>query len=580
MKIDFKSISIADEYGELHSISRQNLESLLVNIYKSLRHAESVASECSFENPGPQGYFCLKNEVFIKLTEDKAGDNDLIEADDTFYVRKRDGAAELIARESGYPVLENGVMTIYSPCKITADKVHLFYIFYPVKSGRDNLKDDFFSALSMPSKEHGVRMYSAEDIFQRVDSGKIHILTISMGIPAVPARKEQLNLKVSGVKKAESTPDGGIDNYSFSIFREVKEGTVLAEKINGIEGQAGIDAYGNEIPVVAWKEIPFSAGKNVRTEEIPEDGRIEYIADITGVLELKATSVSVLEVLHVAGDVCAETGSIDFSRDVIVDGDVHSLFRIKCGGNLTVKGFIENGASIICAGDFHAEKGIIGEKTELVVNGNMETEFISDAGIRIKGDLLVHGTIYSSEVFCGGTLVVEGKKLKNRQRGSVIGSSATAMKGLTVHSAGSRMSKTSLICGIDRKLKEELDKMRESVPVFNKKILGLQNRIGIDLTRSDLIEKLKHLPLPRRQEIKAILEDIKIYAEQKAGLEERIVKLQPRVLNRDTGSLKIKINSHLIPDTEILIGELHVMIEKEYGPLEVFVQEDEIKFRT
>ena len=275
-----------------------------------------------------------------------------------------------------------------------------------------------------------------------------------------------------------------------------------------------------------------------------------------------------------------ETGGLDFSGNISVEGSVHSLYQIKCGGNLSIKGIIENGAGIECGGDFIAEKGVLGEKTKVLVKGNMETDYISEAAVRVLGDLCVHATIYSSVVFCGGLLTVEGKKVKNKNRGAVVGSDVTAMRGMKIHSAGSALSKTTLICGIDNELKSKVQMMEKSVPVMKKKILRLQNKIGIDLSSPDVLERLKKLSEDKKERMKALLKDIKNYAARKTELEHKIKELETLVIAPDLSSLRIIVESHIIPDTVVRFGDRSLKVSREYGAAEILLTDQGVELKS
>ena len=577
MKLSFKNLFVADGNDGFTALSAEGLIKDLGGFYEILSHAEKNAVEGSFECPGEKIWFSGRDRVFLRAEEDASGRP--IDVDDSFIIRRREGLTELIARENGYPVINNGVLGLYKACRLTPDGVHLFYLLAPAASGRRELVDDFFTALGQPSRERGVRQFTSADILSRIDSGRIHTITISCGIPSVPEKSESLSIRIRPESRPSADNCDNVDFYSCSIYREVKEGDVLAVRTEGHEGRAGVDAFGREIPVGPMRCVSFSAGENVICRE-KEEGVTEFVSGVDGVLDLKEHSVAVHEELHVSGDVCAETGSIDFSRDVVVDGDVRSLYHINCGGNLTVKGYIENGVSVECRGDFCAEKGIIGDKTRVLVKGSLVTDYINEAGIRVLGDVRVISNIYAAQVFCGGILCVDGKKVKSRDRGSVIGSSVTAMKGMVLHSAGSGFSKTLLTCGFDRELRARIHEMEKAVPVIERKILRLQYRIGIDLGRADIVEYLKRLPAGRKNEIRALLQEIKRFAGQKIELENRIGKMSDMVVSPDLAGLSIRVGSHLLPDTKIAFGEISAEIGRSYGPVEVVLAGGDVKFNS
>ena len=249
------------------------------------------------------GLFCREKDVFLALTEDPECEK-YIETDDSFFIRSRGGKTEIIARRSGYPILLDGVLSVFNPCRLTGDKVHLFYILMPVRCGKNYLVDDFLISLSRPSKDKGMRHFTSAAVAELIDSGDVHTLTISLGVAADPGRTETVRIIEAAGKIPEGKADGSTDYYRHSLFREVKKDAVLAEFITGIAGNPGIDAFGNEIPVKSLDKIQFAAGPNVRIVE-KEGGLIEYVSEVTGILDLSEASVAVAEELAISGDVCA-----------------------------------------------------------------------------------------------------------------------------------------------------------------------------------------------------------------------------------------------------------------------------------
>ncbi|MBI9102643.1 MAG: DUF342 domain-containing protein [Spirochaetales bacterium] len=578
-------IKLKQDKSEFTPLSVEEFLTRFGDIHESLKRAKIIAQEGSEPFIPTCGVFCQEKEVFMLFPSDL---EEYIKIDHSVFSRSRGGLTELIARESGYLVQENGLVSIYNPCQMTEDKVHLFYLIIPVSDENQalNLKIDFLKQARQPSKDSGTRLFSQEKIEEKINSGDIHTVTLSIGIPPVYGEAGSLSIKVRPEKRVTEKSAGkgeeekdvtSTDHYSFSTYKEVGQDTILAEVFRGSNGSSGLDAFGTEIIVPELKEIHFAVGKNVRQQE-REDGITEFIAEITGILDLTETSVGVLEELDVKGDVSSETGSLYFSGNITVGGNIHSLFTVKSGGNLSIAGTVENGAVIECGENLNIQKGIIGEKTIIKVKGNMEADFIQDANLRVAGDLKIHGSIYSSKVFCGGNLQVAGKKVKGKLRGSILGSHVSCMNNMTIHSAGSQGSKTTLICGLDPELKNQLDEMEKSVPVINRKILTLQNRIGIDLTKKGIAEELKKLSHHRKAEIKKLLEEIKLYASHKAEVSKRMAALKDRSINPNLEDLCIQVGSHLVPETTVMIGEHKTRIENPSGGVTITLKNDALVF--
>ena len=570
-------VSIIGKDSVFSPVEKEELIYRFENIYTVLLKIENENIQDSLEYSLDPGIFLKNKDTFLTYSSKYLPGN-YLQTDNTIFIRTKDERREMVAQIEGYLIVKNGIFSIYDPYKLSKNKVHLYYIFCPINFGHDALIKNFFKKASLPSRESSLRSFSSDLIQNSVESNTLDKITISRGSKPEYGTDDTLVIKKYPESKAKINQDGSIDYHTYSVFLEVKKGTVLAEKTEGQPGISGIDAYGENIHVPVPKRIAFSAGNNVE-ETKREDTIIVYTAGVTGILELKDSFVSVIEELHIKGNICADTGNISYSRQVIIDGDVEAPYKVECGDTLTIKGCIENGALIFCEGNVSVAKGIIGDKTNFLVKGNLETLFIQDAKIRVLGNLIVNNYIYNSQVFCGGELQVTGDKIKNMDKGAILGGSVTSMKKMTIHSAGSGFSRTSLSCGIDPELEKKLNELRESVPQLKAKILRMQNRIGLDLSQKNIKNVLMALPQSRKVKIKSLLEEIKNSASQKINVEKMIEKLKDKAINENTEELCIQISSHIIPGTEIIIGGLTQKVDVLEKSICITIENNHIIFK-
>ena len=578
MNKDSNPIQLKDDQAQFKPVSRDEFFQRFQRVNDLLQMTTTKAQEGGTPFQGPPGVFCREKDVVFSEREAESGDSPSIpiETDHTIFSRSRGTSIEYLAKISGYLIIKDGVISIFEPSRVTPDKVIFFFIFYPVSTGKKDLLETFWIAAHQPCWEPGKQEYTQDMIEKIIDTEEIQTIILSTGILPQYGKSSRLTINVHPDKFSEKVEGDKINFYLYSKYQEIPGDTILAEIEKGCEGVVGVTAFGEQIPVEQPRPINFSAGQNVR-EETDEQGTTRYISEVTGILNLSEKSVGIMDLLHIKGDVCKETGSLYFSGDIIVDGAVHSLYRIQCGGNLTIQGTIENGAEIICEGDLIAAKGVVGEKTRVQVNGNMEADFFQDLHIRVQGNLTVRESIYASIVFCGGTLHVEGKNIKNKIRGSILGSQVSSMKGIVLHSIGSIQSKNTIICGFDRELNNQLITLEKTIPVINKKILGLQNKIGLDLTKKGIGEELKNLPAFRKKKIKEYLELIKGFAIQKKELETRFDSLKNKAVHPHPEDLVIQITNHVIPDTTIIISSFSTQITIPLEAVNFRLKESEIK---
>ena len=112
--------------------------------------------------------------------------------------------------------------------------------------------------------------------------------------------------------------------------------------------------------------------------------------------------------LEIRSNVDQNTGNINFTGDVIVNGDVCYGFAVKSGGNVTVKGVVE-GASIEAAGSVNVGKGINGASREkITAGGDLRSRYIENAELYVEGDITAD-YIIDSNITCHGNIELAGK---------------------------------------------------------------------------------------------------------------------------------------------------------------------------
>jgi hypothetical protein len=245
-----------------------------------------------------------------------------------------------------------------------------------------------------------------------------------------------------------------IDYWERAEKRAVEKDQLIAVLLLPVEGTPGRTLQGHEIPVPKPKSVRLRAGKGVRSEE--QGDRVLYHTAVAGRLQLKDGTVSVDEVYLIRGDVCLETGNIEHTGTLIVQGDVKENARIKCDGDILIKGLVEP-ANIVCGGSLTVGGGIVGDQEhELQIRGAVQARYLNDVNLRCGGDVTVTSQIDHSQVASrGAVLVVKGR---------IAGSTIKAYLGIRVAVAGAvGATGTLLIPGFDWELEDRVQQHRERI---------------------------------------------------------------------------------------------------------------------
>ncbi|PKM61047.1 MAG: hypothetical protein CVU99_05205 [Firmicutes bacterium HGW-Firmicutes-4] len=204
--------------------------------------------------------------------------------------------------------------------------------------------------------------------------------------------------------KPEYSEDETVDYKNLDYFQMVKKGQVLCEITKETVGIDGIDLYGQVIPARKGRKPQIPVGKN--TSLIEDDSKL--VADCDGIIKFINT-INIDEMMHIRSNIDFSTGNIHFPGDVTIDGDVSSGFSVKAGGNLIIKGVVED-AKIEAAGNVVIAKGIYGGSSgNVIVGKDLRCNYIENAILHVDGDITVD-YIIDGKITCNGNIYLSGSK--------------------------------------------------------------------------------------------------------------------------------------------------------------------------
>ncbi len=535
----------------------KELETDLRTLYSAISGEKQIheSPECIFVTKG--NIFCKEQmrgeltDVYGGITTVTLSEKPLFRNTPSIDTREKNENLEYSATCDGYVVITpEGDLDIMVPTLVSQDNMEMFFTLAPVSSGKEELVDCFYKSADTKDDKAAVELPEKDKLTALLDSGKISKFLVRKGIRPKQGKDARLSIKAS-VEKRPSEDDFYMDLKEFSTICEITEGALIAEKIPTVEGIAGRNIYNDVVPAEPVNDVPFHAGDNV--EEQDEENIIRYVASCNGILSLSDKGADVSEALQVKGDVGVETGNINFSKSITIEGDVLGGYRIECGGDLIVKGSINDGAIILCRKNMFVTKGIHGHSTDITVNGNAETGFIQESRIHVNNNLTVLRSIVNSKVFCGGALVVEGKGVSGDKRGCVIGGEITAMKSIEVDSVGSETNNTRLVCGFNQEVLDTIKAVKRSLVLLNKRTTRLRSEIGIDLKRPDAAAKLKKLPAARKNMVKKLMFELREVAGEQKNFQEKLPLLKKKALPPEPEKCAINVKKRLFPYVGIQI---------------------------
>lgn len=294
----------------------------------------------------------------------------------------------------------------------------------PKPGGRDLDEDEIRRTIFMSGVTYGV-----EDIFlERLMAFPIYgrPIRIAKGLPPVNGKdgRVEYRFETEYSVRPEIDANGNADFKEIQFVKNVIKGDVLCEIIPPSEAVDGCDVYGNPVVARQGKPALIQPGQNVEFNE----EKTYLIATCDGQPMLKGGKVIVNQVLSLT-KVDVTTGNITFFGSVEVIGDVSSGFCINAGGDITVKGFVEN-ASLTAGGNVVLMKGMNGGGVGLITAGDsVRSQFLEQVTVRaahnIYGDVMLN-----CDLQCDGRVILTGKK------GCLSGGSCRVQKELQVNTLG------------------------------------------------------------------------------------------------------------------------------------------------
>jgi uncharacterized protein (DUF342 family) len=110
----------------------------------------------------------------------------------------------------------------------------------------------------------------------------------------------------------------------------------------------------------------------------------QFISTETGQVVIKNDTISVLSIYEVAGDLTLKIGNIDFMGTVLIHGSVTGEYKVKAGQDVVIDGVLDGG-EVTAGGKVQIKGGIIGQKTRVTADGNIEAKYIRNAYVESGG---------------------------------------------------------------------------------------------------------------------------------------------------------------------------------------------------
>ncbi|MGN0505711.1 MAG: DUF342 domain-containing protein [Lachnospiraceae bacterium] len=327
---------------------------------------------------------------------------------------------------------------------------------------KENLRIEILKALYGKGITYGIR-YDVIDRMQEGGESLVHVLVASGFLPEDGKDGYYEYFFRRHVARTPKMLEGGsVDYRSVEWFELVKKGQKLAYYHSATNGKNGMTVTGQEIPARKGREQCILTGSGFHRLE---DGKT-YLANLDGIISLTENYVGTdmpLEIqmnvtdLLTMEEVTLATGDVHFEGNVFVKGNVGSGARISATGDVLVGGFVE-AASITAGGSIMIRQGMNASgEGEICASGDVNGYFFEAVKIRAGGN--IHG-----DYFLNCDLHAQGKVNATGRKGSLVGGSTCAEKGLRAKNLGNQAGLATYVrLGMSERLCRQEQEWNEAI---------------------------------------------------------------------------------------------------------------------
>jgi len=483
-------------------------------------------------------------------------------------VEERDGA--LYATSYGYAVVSpplayplSEILEVISPIWVAADGIEAAFIHYS-EWGEPRLpqSDWLMEILQSAGVTSGILEPEMERFCRDglVATQKVAVV-LARGTPPVPGIDTRINLSTDYEKRSGMTrEDGSINLRERNSITSVAADQLLGEVVPATQGTPGADILGREVATTDGQEVTFTAGDGVREAE--EEGTTRFYAEIDGNMYVKGETLSVNNVLHLSGDVGYETGNIDTRTDIQVSGNVQSGFIVRSGGTITVAGTVDDGAKLNALVDIIVAQGIVGETTQVVALGDIETKFIQNSSVMARGNITVGAYVYNGRVRAGGEVaVLDGG---GDRGGSIVGGECYATTKVSAKKIGSPTTDRTVVgVGTIPEDAATLSKLKKVIQHCETTSMRLMGTLGIQSLEASKIQALlEAAPAGRKKVLVEAMKKLGVLSKTKEQSESQQEELESKLTDALKNSL-IEASETVFKDVQVKMGDRNLSVSTD-----------------
>ncbi len=280
-----------------------------------------------------------------------------------------------------------------------------------------------------------------------------------------------------------------------------------------------------------------------------------FVATETGQVTFKDGVLSVLAIYEINGDLTMKIGNVDFMGTVLIHGSINGEFKVKAGADVVIDGVLDGG-EVIAGGNVTIKGGVIGAKTRVTAEGEINAKYIRNAYVESGSIISIQDTSMHSTLIASDKVMLTG-------RGHLVGGTTVAGWEVLAREIGARSNTpTEIEVGEDPRLRDEMKRIEAETKTLNEQLDKAKK--GITFLK-DLSAKLQgKLPDDKKELLgKLTRTQFKLLGDLK-GVQAREAAI--KLKESDTKSkrrAKISCNGMIYPGTKVTISHVSKAMTQE-----------------
>lgn len=383
------------------------------------------------------------------------------------YVHFSEDGESLFATVPGYPKIKKirrpdcpnwiTVLSVEPLFVVAPDKMKVSLALHPPLEGGHSLEmEEIDKLIADEALVFGINNEVLEKVKEFISKKEREFgkFIIACGQPVGKSEDAYLRYEMEiGPIAGTILENGSIDFRDRRIMVGVSAGQCIATRIPAVQGEPGINVYGEETAAAEGKDVKIETLNDVRYSPATQ----QVIATKDGVLSIVNNhTIKVLSHKTITGDIDFETGNVESMNALTILGSVQPGFCVTAGGDIKITGSIMSG-SAICDGNLVVRGGTTGRNSRLQVKGDADINFIEQGTLQCGGIAVIRKQSYYSDISAGANIRCHDLSI-------VMGGTLIAEGNISLGSVGSENSTPSLIAaGTIAERLEHLQQLKASI---------------------------------------------------------------------------------------------------------------------